>query len=387
MPSQKLAALLEKSTATVKKIRSFSRSLLRGGPILAVDFGSYAIKILLIGEDKGVPQIKSWGYAPLGIAADAAPEERKSKTLSALRALLIGRGLKLNRAAAAVSGNSVLVRYVKFPLLSPSELTTVLPTEAEPFIPFDIAEVQLGFHILGETEDDGQKKMDTVLVAAKKDIVASRVDALQSCGLIPAIIDVDSFAIETLCLRNGSLPRGAGAVLNLNIGHSATNLSIIEGGITRTVRDIFIAGNSITKAIMKELSCDADRAESVKTSCGLLWNAEEKSKALEAEKNDELAASAAVAQVAKDLVSEVHRSVDFYLSQGTDRSIQKILLSGGSAALKNLPQYLSDDLKAPVDMLDPLALFPQKPADFPAGTSSAFAVAAGLALRTLEDAR
>ena len=43
-----------------------------------------------------------------------------------------------------------------------------------------------------------QKKMETVLVAAKKDVVQARVEVLDAVGLKPAIIDVDSFALENV---------------------------------------------------------------------------------------------------------------------------------------------------------------------------------------------
>ncbi|HVA66188.1 MAG TPA: type IV pilus assembly protein PilM [Elusimicrobiota bacterium] len=370
--------LKTQAIAIASTARSRVKSLLAGGPVLSVDLGGSAIKIALIAEEAGGLEMKAWGHAPLDVDPEAPADDRKAKMIDVLRQVLSIKGLKLKRAATSLSGNSVLVRYVRFPSLSPAELAAVLPIEAEPFIPFDINEVQLSFHVLGEAEEDGQKKMDTVLVAAKRDLVSSRVDVLRDAGLSPALIDVDSFALENVCAR---LPEGqAGTTLCLNIGHSATNLSLIADGATRVVRDIFIGGHAVTKAVMKELSCDYARAEEFKKSCGLFLD-EEKSRALQEQKNDELAAAAAAAQVVKDLVTEVHRSVDFYLSQGPDRAITGVVLSGGSARLKNLPHFLSEDLKVPVSLLNPMAALKQIPDDFPAELSPSFAVAVGLALR------
>ncbi|MDE1976038.1 MAG: type IV pilus assembly protein PilM [Elusimicrobia bacterium] len=350
-----------------------------GGPILAADLGGSALKIALVAEGADGLELKAWAHAPVDIDAEASADDRKAKTIDLLRQVLSIKNLKLKRAATSLSGNSVLVRYVRFPSLSPAELAAVLPIEAEPFIPFDINEVQLSFHILGEAEEDGQKKMDTVLVAAKRDLASSRVEVLQSVGLSPALIDVDSFALENVQTRLAG-QGGPGAVLCLNIGHSATNLSLIADGGTRVVRDVFIGGHAVTKAVMKELSCDYARAEELKKSCGLFLD-EEKARALQEQKTDELAAAAAAAQVVKDLVTEVHRSVDFYLSQGPDRAISGVALSGGSARLRNLPHFLSEDLKVPVSLLDPMAVLKKVPEDFPPELSPSFAVAMGLALR------
>ncbi|UPT76173.1 MAG: type IV pilus assembly protein PilM [Elusimicrobiota bacterium] len=293
--------------------------------------------------------------------------------------------MKVKEVATALSGNSVIVRYVKFPRLTKNELMSTLATEAEPFIPFDINEVQLGFHILAEIVEDGQKKMETVLVAAKRDLVSARLEILQGAGLSPTIMDVDSFALENVhekAAKDGA--QGAGATLYLNIGHMVTNLSIVENGVTRVVRDMFISGNTMTKAIMKAFQCDAAKAEELKHSRGIFVDPAEKEKALADGDRDGLGVSQAVGQVARDLVAEVHRSVDFYLSQGPDRSIGRIMLAGGTARLKNLDKHLAQELKVPVAVLDPFA-FAKGGDVVPEGVAPALGVAAGLALRQNRD--
>jgi len=348
--------------------------------IVAIDVGTYAVKAAVIKD--GV--LKVWGYLPLEAKPDASPEEKKVQVVNALKAFLIEKQISIKQIATSLSGNSVIVRYVKFPRLTKAELTATLATEAEPFIPFDINEVQLGFHILSEIVEEGQKKMETVLVAAKKELVTARLDILGSAGLTPAIIDVDSFALENVYEKVHD-PKETGATLYLNLGHMVTNLSIIDGGVTRVVRDIFISGNTFTKGIMKALNLDFGKAEEAKKKNGLIVDAAEKEKALAEGKKDELAISQALATVIKDLVSEVHRSVDFYLSQGPERSIGRIVLSGGTAQLKNLAKHLAAELKVPVSILDPFAFFKTPPAGLPEELKSSFGIAIGLALRRNKD--
>lgn len=351
--------------------------------VVGVDIGSHAVKVVQIKNEGGVLTLKAWGYLPMAAKAEAGPEEKSAAVVSALRAFFIEKGVKIKEAATSLSGNAVIVRYVKFPRLTRSELQATLATEAEPFIPFDINEVQLGFHILSEIVEDGQKKMETVLVAAKKELVGQRLDALSGAGLTPTIIDVDSFALENVDekLRD---PKSPGATLYLNIGHSVTNLSIVEGGVTRVVRDVFISGQTVTKAIMKAFQCDATRAEELKRSRGVFVDPAEKEKALADGDRDGLGVSQAAGQVARDLVAEVHRSVDFYLSQGPDRSIAKIVLSGGTARLKNLDKHLAQELKVPVSVISPFS-FIKGGEQVPEDLTPAFAVAVGLALRQNRD--
>ena len=351
--------------------------------LVGVDIGSYALKVVVLERTPEGAKLKAWGHLPLASKADASPDEKKIATVQALRAFLIEKGVKIKDAATSISGNAVIVRYVKFPRLTRSELQQTLATEAEPFIPFDINEVQLGFHILAEIVEEGQKKMETVLVAAKKELVSQRLEVLEGAGLQPSILDVDSFALENV---NDRLPdrNAPGATLYLNIGHMVTNLSIIENGVTRVVRDVFISGNTISKAIMKAFQCDAAKAEELKRTRGVFVDPAEKEKALADGDRDGLGVSQAVAQVARDLVAEVHRSVDFYLSQGPDRSIGRIYLTGGTARLKNLDKHLGQELKVPVSVLNPFS-FIQNAEDVSDDVAAAMSVAVGLALRQNRD--
>src|SRR5262249_24587687 len=242
----------------------------------------------------GAPRLKAWGRLQLDFKQETSMDERKQASINALRAFLIQKGIQAQHAATSISGNSVIVRYVKFPRLTKDELRATLPTEAEPFIPFDIKDVTLGFHILGEIVEEGQKKEETVLVAAKTEAVQSRVDVLLAAGLKPAIIDVDSFALENVAEANRNVKEEMMTNLYLNMGHTVTNLSIIDTGVTRVVRDIFISGNAVTKAIMKALQCDYVKADELKKTHGLLLDAEEKEKALQEGNRDALTVSQAI---------------------------------------------------------------------------------------------
>ncbi|PCI40787.1 MAG: hypothetical protein COB53_00400 [Elusimicrobia bacterium] len=383
----KLSALKEKlKNIDLKAMREKIEGLVFGSSdVIGVDIGSYALKIVYFKKENGVLTLGAWGHIPLETKPDSSPEERRQQTVNRLRAFMIEKGLKVQNAAVSVSGNAVIVRYVKFPLLTKDELRSTLATEAEPFIPFDINEVQLSFHILNEITEDGQKKMETVLVAAKKDAVQERVDILDEVKLKPAIIDVDSFAIENVHEVTTEGSSQIGSTLYLNIGHSVTNLSIIEEGVTRVVRDVFISGTIFTKAVMRALQYDQPKAEEAKKKHGILLDAEDKEKALQDGDRDALGVSQAVTGVLKDLVSEIHRSVDFYLSQGPERNIGKIVLSGGSAQMKNLAKALAAELKVPVDVLKPFGMLPEPPADIPADVLPSMAVAVGLALRKNKD--
>jgi type IV pilus assembly protein PilM len=353
--------------------------------IVGIDIGSYAVKIVCFAEDKKKIRLKDWGYIPLSIKSETPPEEKKAIISQEIRNYLKKKGIQAKYAATSISGNAVIVRYVKLPKLARKELALTLNVEAEPFIPFDIKDVNLTYFVLNDVMEEGQPKMETVLVAAKKDAVMDKIDILSDAGLDPLIIDVDSFALETLCGQLFPQP-DANAALILNIGHKVTNLSIVCQGGTRVVRDIFIAGVTFEKAVQKALKTDAPGAgaEALKRSRGLLVSDEDKEAAIAAFDKEGVAVSKAAAGVLKDLHTEVSRSIDFYLSQGVDLSISRIMLSGGIANLGNIAKFMSGEFKVPVEVVNPFSFLPDG-GNIPKEVLPSLAVAAGLALRKLKD--
>lgn len=352
--------------------------------IIGIDIGNYAVKIVCFTEEKKVIKLKDWGYIPLAIKSDTPAEEKRAIISQEIKSYIKKRGLLASYAAASISGNSVIVRYVKLPKLSRKELDLTIGVEAEPFIPFDIKDVNLTYSILNDATEEGEPKIDTVLVAAKREAVQDKIDIISGAGLDPVIIDVDSFALETLYEKIA--PKGENnSVLVLNIGQKVTNLSIITQGVTRVVRDIFIAGATLDKAIAKTLKCDAAAADALKKSRGVLVADEDKEAAIENFDKEGIAVSKAASGVLKDLYVEVSRSIDFYLSQGVEHSISKMLLCGGLANMGNVAKFLSNEFRVPVETVNPLSFLPEVPKNMPKDVLPALAVATGLALRKMKD--
>ncbi|HUT85778.1 MAG TPA: type IV pilus assembly protein PilM, partial [Elusimicrobiales bacterium] len=345
----------------------------------------------------------------------------------------------------SVGGSSVIVRYVAISHTNKQDIKKILVSEAEPFIPFEISDVNLDCHLLGDIKQGKQTKTEIILIAAKQDLVKSKIDLLNSAKLQPVVVDIDAFAIENLCQKLNIRGEESGVIV-LNIGNRVTNLSIIEKGLTRVVRDIMISGQYFTKAIARECDIDFDKAENLKKEFGVgvgeqtevaetagtfqntsqlppsppneensqnsnsdlepeiisEENAPQTQESVREEKKEDAPATArqiapedekhrvkvsdALKQNLKDLSSEVKRSMDFYYSQGKDRSISKVYLTGGSSAMKNMDKFLEMQLNMPVEVLDPCIFSKDKKADeIDKKIAPGLSVACGLALRKIWD--
>lgn len=371
----------------LEKIKSLikvpSLNFLRAKETLGIDLGSTSIKIVQL--DGG--RVVRWGYRELD-PKEAAPEVSAQDRMSALGHLLNDFLQQDKRSpkvgSISVSGNSVIVRYVKLPKLTHQELEQTIQFEAEPYIPFAIPEVNMSFHILRDTTEDGQPKMETVLVAAKKELIDQRLEVLTAAGIRPIVVDVDAFTLENAYGLSHPAAEVSETALLINIGASVTSMIIMENGLSRVVRDVFIAGNNINKSLQRIFDCSYEEAEKLKRKGQILVTPDEKEATLAQDDQDSLQISNTIVTVLKDLVAEIQRSLDFFLSQNPDRQVNRILLCGGSSNISGIDRYFSQELHMNVEIFDPFANLSGDNLPDP-NLRAAFTVAVGLATRKEKD--
>ncbi len=319
--------------------------------VLGVDIGSQTIKIVELKQSKsGKPVLRKYVHEYIA-KGEITPEEKKNVLIDKLKEIVQREKFTTKRAATSLSGNQVIVRYVKFPKLTPEELTKTIQFEAESYIPFDIREVNLAFYILGDVIQEGEKKMEVVLVAAKKEVIQNRIEILEKTGLEPAVINVDAFVIEN-ALELIRKPEVKETVVAVNLGASVTNLVIIENGISRVVRDIFIAGNTFTKIVQQNLNLEFNEAEELKKRYGLT---------LETNDEEALKVRKVLIPAVNDLIKEIQHSIDYYQAQlpaVTEQQTEelvpsRVLLTGGSSQMPYLSEYFAHELQTPVEIFNP----------------------------------
>lgn len=370
----------------IPKIKLPTLPFLKPKEAIAVDIGTSSLKILLLKPSGNKYMLVKWGIVPINEKLlEMQPQERKLNIISRLGEFLAKEKILIKNIITSISGHQVIVRYVTFPKLSREELNKTIAFEAEPYIPFDIKEVDLSYHILGDISEEGHKKMEAILVAAKKEVILQKLEYFNELNLRLIVVDVDAFALQNAYEINSdaAVPE---TVMLINIGNTVTNIAIAENGKSKVVRDIFIAGESFTKIVQRNIGCDMKKAEELKCNFSILVTAEEKEKTLAENQKEALQVSQALTSTAKDLLTEVHRSIDFYISQNPDRTINKILLCGGSSNLKNLDKFLAQSLKMTVETFNPLANVIGGEA-VPKELAVQFAVACGLAVRSENDVK
>ena len=86
------------------------------------------------------------------------------------------------------------------------ELELLVESEANQYIPFALDEVNLDFQVVG-TAPSSPEEIEVVIAASRKEKVEDRVAVVESAGLKPVVMDVESYAVlSSLELIQKQLP-------------------------------------------------------------------------------------------------------------------------------------------------------------------------------------
>lgn len=314
----------------------------RGKNCIGLDIGSSAVKLCVLKQAKKGLQLQAFDYEPLPpeTIVDGALMNASVVT-DAIAELLVRNKVKLKDAALSVSGNTVIIKKITLPLMTQEELEESIQWEAEQYIPFDIKDVYIGFEVLAPRTDQGQ--MDVVLVAAKRDMINDYTSVAMDAGLSPIVVDVDAFAIQNMYETNYGFHHGETVVL-LDIGNSVVTMNVVTDGITMFTRDLSMGGSDLTEEIQKQLNITYQEAELYKMG-GSPGTHSDEVLPHEVEK--------IIGEKAEDMAAEIQRSIDFYAATAADSKIDKIVVSGGTAAIPSLARIISRTGGVPAELANP----------------------------------
>lgn len=322
--------------------------------VIGLDIGSHTIKVVQLQDERGDLVLRKAGSRPTppgatkgGVVMDTgAVAQTVSSLLSALE-------IPATQVVAGVAGPTVVVRQVQMPYMSERQLRKSIQWEARSYISFPVEDSVLEFQILGQ-RDGGQ--LDVMLVATPRDMVDTRVEALERAGLEPIAIELEPFAtMRALVDFNASAVFEHETVALVDGGASFTEINIVKNRRFVLTRTIPIAGNSMTDAIASALAMDNDKANALKETAMQVVCSEEERATLDPFAQQ---ASRAVEPLLDELIREIRRSLAYYDyqqqtpaeddDQGHVPGVNRIILSGGCARMAGLTAYFQSQLGVPV---------------------------------------
>ena len=303
---------------------------------VGLDIGSGLIKLVVISHGSGEPVLSK--VAMSAVVDDAIVEGEvmdPAIVAQSIKNLFTEVGIKPKNVVTAVGGRDVIIKKIPMDRMKEAEARELIRWEAEQHVPFDMDNVELDFQIL---DPDGEGlQMSVLLVAAKRELIDTKMSLLSEIGVQPSVIDVDAFALHNAFEVN--YPEAMRGIVGLvNIGHEVTNVNILDEGTPVLTRDLPVGTRRFREDLQRERGLSAEEA----------------SKLLQGfETSDAL--TPFLQSRGEELAVGVERAAAFLQTANRSAaSLSRMFLSGGGARIPGLAKALGDRLRLPVQLANPI---------------------------------
>lgn len=200
-----------------------------------------------------------------------------------------------------------------------SEIVKYFPTD------INLDDVLIDYYTIG-VNDQSPTDNDTLLIAGKKDKIDELLAGVESAGLTPAILDVDTYAINNLLRTLKGEDFLSKIYVFLDCSGNTLRMMVYKNGDLIHSKEIEIGGNQLTNDLMSNLGID---------------NYEEAEKLKITDQGDETY-EMIKKQFLLNYAHEFVRALEYFSAATSIKEIEEIIITGGVSNMGDLPDIIKD---------------------------------------------
>lgn len=331
-----------------------------------LDLGDKSLKALQFFTRRKKFHLGGVGETPIepGIIENGAIKDGV-KLAAAIREVMHSSGIAARNVIAALPETKTFLKFIAIQKGGAAALNARVTQLLEQHIPARLDEIWWDYTVI----QDDTLKTNILVAAALKETVASYTAALKRAGLTPIGLDIETLACGRALV--GAEHKGQ-SLLIADLGAStATLLAAAQMSIYFTATG-GVSSDGLTGQLAAALNIAPEKAEEIKQQNGIGEGAPEQYRTV-------------MREYLTQLCNAISRAMQ-YAHEGFPAlpAISSILLTGGGALLKGLPEYLTNALKIKTLIGNPwVNTKDHLEVRIPASRAPRFATASGLALAGL----
>ena len=310
--------------------------------MIGLDISSSSAKLVELGQDRsGNLTLERCGIEPLerGWISDGNIE-KFDEVVEATRRLVGKSGTKAKHVAMALPASVVISKKIILPGgLSEREMEVQVESEANQYIPFSLDEVSLDFCVVGPSTTSAGD-VEVVIAASRREKVEDRQGLAEAAGLVPVVLDVESYASRLAASRViGRLPGGGvdALIALFEIGAMTSTMQVLRNDDLIYERDQVFGGAQLTQMLVRQYGFTQDEAETKKRA---------------GELPDDYG-TVVLQPYVESLAQELERALKFFFTSTPHNRVDYILLAGGTAGIPGLTEAITRHTSFPCQVVNP----------------------------------
>ena len=311
-------------------------------PLIGLDVSASSIKLVELGQDRsGNLTLERCGIEPLERGwISEGNIEKFDEVVEAGRRLVGRAGSKTKNVAMALPASVVISKKIILPGgLSEREMEVQVEAEANQYIPFSLDEVSLDFCVVGPSATSAGD-VEVVIAASRKEKVEDRQGLAEAVGLVPVVLDVETYASRLAASRIIERLPGGGVdalIALFEIGAMTTTMQVLRNDDLVYERDQVFGGAQLTQMLVRQYGFTQDEAETKKRA---------------GELPDDYG-TVVLQPYVESLAQEVERALKFFFTSTPHNRVDYILLAGGTASLPGLTEAITRHTSFPCQVVNP----------------------------------
>ncbi|GAB3441373.1 pilus assembly protein PilM [Massilia solisilvae] len=342
-------------------------------PLVGVDISTSGVRLVELADaGKGELRLERCASEPLprGAVVDGNIENIEAVT-EAVRRVVKKSGTKARNVALGMPPAAVITKKIVLPAgMSEDQLEVQVESEASQYIPFALDEVSLDFDVIG-VAPNAPDDIEVMLAAARREKVEDRAAIAEAAGLVPTVMDIESYAARAALDRIVAQMPQAGKdqiVALFQIGAGATHISVMLDGETIYEREQPFGGNQLTQDIVRAYGLSFEEADTRKKNGDLPENYQ----------------ADLLGPFLENAALEVTRAIQFFYTSTPYTRIDQLYLAGGCAQVPGLLDMIASRTRIASAVISPfkgMQLGPEVREQQLKAEAPAYLVACGLAMR------
>jgi len=335
---------------------------------LGIDVGSFSVKLIEV-KDKGKQkELSNYGEVKL---KEIYPNQEKD--IAAINAEEIGSiidavikeaGIKSRRAVLSLPDYHTFFTTFTLPSMTKEEIVEAVKFEAPVRIPLPASKVSLDWQVVEGGTGKKDEAIRILLVAIPTEVLSKYQEIVSAAKLDLLTFEAEAFSLIRTLIKDEK------TTVLADIGAESTTCSIVDKKIIRASHSFDTGGKKLTFAVSKALNVDIEEVERMKKEKGILGEQKIKDSLL---------------PVIDLIVEEIRRASENFFDEES-RKVEKIILTGGSALLPGLKEYMESNLAIPAEIGNPFSViyYPEELTGKIKKMSPLYATALGAGLRGLK---
>lgn len=329
-----------------------------------LDLGASSVKLVQLKNVHGRPSLVTYGdiEIPGGLLGSDSQVDQ-DKLAEIIKKLAGDAQVSSHNVVASLPATYSYASIITTPKIGHDELASSIRYQADKYIPMPIEQVKIDYMVLGPGANP--EEQEVLLVAAPSSLTDKYLNIVQKAGL-----ELLALEINAIAQSRSLVPDNSPTMVVIDIGSIATDLTIVRDRVPRLIRSINFGGNAIIRITGQNLGLNPEQAEQFVKKFGM--------------GHDKLEGQVykSIKPVVDNLIEEIKKSLQYY-QQNTQEKVEKIVLTGGTSAMIELPQYIANTLGVVVEIGSPWVnvSYPNELTTRLGGISLNYSNAVGLAMR------